>query len=62
MLFEANPYQTVKQRQESEVKSLLDKIRFSSSAWTERPKGVDAPTLEEKIEDRNKSFHQTLNI
>merc|ERR1711915_948840 len=53
---EANPYETVKQRQESEVKSLLDKIAPELT-------GVDAPTLEEKIEERNKKlFIKPMNI
>ena len=61
---EANPYQTVKQRQESEVKSLLDKIPFELiSVDREALTGVDAPTLEEKIEERNKKlFIKPTNI
>ena len=61
---EANPYQTVKQRQESEVKSLLDKIPFELiSVDREALTGVDAPTLEEKIEERNrKLFIKPMNI
>ena len=61
---EANPYQTVKQRQESEVKSLLDKIPFELiSVDREALTGVDAPTLEEKIEERNKKlFIKPMNI
>ena len=61
---EANPYQTVKQRQESEVKSLLDKIPFELiSVDRDALTGVDAPTLEEKIEERNKKlFIKPINI
>jgi len=54
---EANPYQTVKQRKEAEVKQLLDKvapelITVDRAALT----GVDSKTLEEKIEERNKKI------
>ena len=61
---EANPYQTVKQRQESEVKSLLDKIAPELiTVDREALAGVDAPTLEEKIEERNKKlFIKPVNI
>merc|ERR1719259_268523 len=61
---EANPYQTVKQRQESEVKSLLDKIAPELiSVDRDALTGVDAPTLEEKIEERNKKlFIKPMNI
>ena len=61
---EANPYQTVKQRQEAEVKSLLDKVAPELiTVDREALSGVDAPTLEEKIEERNKKlFIKPVNI
>ena len=61
---EANPYQTVKQRQESEVKLLLDKISPDLiSVDREALGGVDMPTLEEKIQERNKKlFIKPANI
>ena len=61
---EANPYQTVKQRQESEVKLLLDKISPDLiSVDREALGGVDMPTLEEKIQERNKKlFIKPVNI
>lgn len=52
---EVNPYQTKKQRQEAEVKSLLDKlqpefIQLNPDAVTE----VDVPTLQEQVEAKKK--------
>ena len=61
---ESNPYQTTKQRQESEVKSLLDKIAPELiTVDREALSGVDAPTLDEKIAERNKKlFIKPVNI
>jgi len=61
---ESNPYQTVKQRKEAEVKMLLDKIpaeliTLDGDSLT----GVDAPTLDEQIAERNKKiFIKPANI
>jgi len=61
---EANPYQTVKQRREAEVKMLLDKVSHELITIDEDAMmGVDAPTLQEKIEERNKTlFLKPVNI
>jgi len=61
---ESNPYQTVKQRKEAEIKMLLDKIpaeliTLDGDSLT----GVDVPTLQEQIEQRNnKIFIKPSNI
>jgi len=61
---EANPYQTVKQRKEAEVKLLMDKIAPELiTIDREALAGVDVPTLEEKIDERNKKlFIKPSNI
>jgi U3 small nucleolar RNA-associated protein 7 len=61
---EANPYQTKKQKREAEVKMLLDKVSYElitidGDALT----GVDAQTLQDKIEESNKTlFMKPLDI
>jgi len=61
---ESNPYRTVKQRREAEVKMLLDKIpaeliTLDGDSLT----GVDVPTVQEQIEERNKKiFIKPANI
>ncbi|KAH8235514.1 hypothetical protein KR032_001806 [Drosophila birchii] len=55
---EDNPYETSKQRREHEVHSLLEKI--PPELITLDPHeitGVDAPTLQEKIEAKRRLFH-----
>lgn len=55
---EANPYETSKQRREHEVHALLEKI--PPELITLNPHeitGVDAPTLQEKIDAKRKLFH-----
>ncbi|KAH8419815.1 hypothetical protein KR009_002865 [Drosophila setifemur] len=55
---EDNPYETSKQRQEHEVHTLLEKI--PAELITLDPHeitGVDAPTLQEKIDAKRKLFH-----
>lgn len=61
---EANPYQNVKQRKEAEVKQLLDKVPPELiSLDREALAGVDVPTLQDKIEERNKKlFVKPSNI
>lgn len=61
---EANPYQTVKQRKEAEVKALLDKVPAELITLDkEALAGVDVPTMQEKIDDRNKKlFIKPSNI
>merc|ERR1712059_86480 len=54
---EANPYQTVKQRKEAEVKALLDKVPAELITLDkEALAGVGVPTMQEKIDDRNKKL------
>ena len=61
---EANPYQTVKQRKEAEVKLLMDKVAPELiTVDREALAGVDMPTLQEKIDERNKKlFVKPSNI
>merc|ERR1711874_722792 len=61
---EVNPYQTVKQRREAEVKLLLDKIPAELITLdSDALGGVDVPTLQDKIEKRNeKIFVKPSNI
>merc|ERR1711874_472703 len=54
---EVNPYQTVGQRREAEVKLLLDKIPAELITLdTDALGGVDVPTMQDKIEERNKKI------
>jgi len=61
---EANPYQTVKQRKEAEVKLLLDKVAPELiTVDREALAGVDVPTMQEKMDERNKKlFVKPSNI
>jgi len=61
---EANPYQTVKQRKEAEVKLLMDKVAPELiTVDREALAGVDIPTMQEKIDERNKKlFVKPSNI
>merc|ERR1712142_372560 len=61
---EANPYQTVKQRKEAEVKLLMDKIAPELiTVDREALAGVDMPSLQEKMDERNKKlFVKPSNI
>merc|ERR1719283_330789 len=61
---EANPFQTVKQRKEAEGKQLLDKVPSELiSLDREALAGVDVPTLQDNIEERNKKlFVKPSNI
>jgi len=53
---ESNPYRTKKQRREVEVQMLLDKISYELiSVDSDSLTGVDASTLQQKLEDQNKS-------
>jgi len=61
---EANPFQTVKQRREAEVKQLLDKLPPELiSLDREAVAGVDVPTLQDKVDARDKKlFVKPSNI
>ena len=61
---EANPFQTVKQRREAEVKQLLDKVPPELITLDrEALAGVDMPTLQDKIDERDKKlFVKPSNI
>ena len=61
---EANPYQTVKQRKEAEVKLLMDKVAPELiTVDREALAGVDMPSLQEKMDERNKKlFVKPSNI
>jgi len=61
---EVNPYQTVSQRKEAEVKLLMDKIAPELITLDgDALGGVDVPTLQDKIDERNKKiFIKPSNI
>jgi len=61
---EANPFQTVKQRREAEVKQLLDKVAPELiSLDRDALAAVDVPTMQDKVEERNKKlFVKPSNI
>lgn len=61
---EVNPYQTVSQRKEAEVKLLMDKISPELITLDgDALGGVDVPTLQDKIDERNKKiFIKPSNI
>lgn len=61
---EVNPYQTVKQRKEAEVKLLMDKISADLITLDgDALGGVDVPTMQDKIDERNKKiFIKPSNI